>query len=71
VATASAYKFAESVASAIGLPKEVDGFAAIKALNKATGIRIPKGLQNLEQKEIKHQTVLEKDQMMSAVRDAL
>ena len=66
-ATASAYKFADSVAGAIGLGKEEDGFKYINSLHKETGVRIPSGLKDLEQKEIIHKTVLEKEQMASAV----
>lgn len=65
--TASAYKFSESVISAIGLKKESDGFSAIKALYKETGIKIPKGLENLDDKKVLHTKVLEKDQLMDAV----
>ena len=70
-ATASAYKFADCVASAIGLPVEVDGFAYIRALNKTTGVRVPAGLKGLEKKKIRHKEVLEKDRIAEAVTDSL
>ncbi len=70
-ATASAYKFADSVASAIGLGPQKDGFAYVKALRQATGVWIPAGLQGLEDKEIRHQAVLDKDELMEAVRNTL
>ncbi|MDR1043078.1 MAG: threonine synthase, partial [Clostridiales Family XIII bacterium] len=38
--TASAYKFADRVANAIGLGEEPDGFAYIDALNAATGVDV-------------------------------
>ena len=69
--TASAYKFAESVADAIGLPAETDGFGAVRALNKETGVRIPAGLFGLEEKPIRHTGVLEKDGIADAVLAAL
>lgn len=69
--TASAYKFADSVAEAIGLPKKTDGFACIRALNEATNIRIPKGLKGLEKKEIRHKTVLDKNRLSEAVVTSL
>lgn len=65
--TASAYKFAESVVEAIGLPAEVDGFASVRALNKETKVRIPAGLSGLEEKPVRHTGVLEKDGLAEAV----
>lgn len=69
--TASAYKFAESVALSIGLPKEKDGFDYVKALNKSTGIKIPEALKGLEEKEIRHKRVLNIDEMSGAVEKSL
>ena len=69
--TASAYKFAESVAESIGLPKEANGFECVKALNKATDIRIPKGLRDLDKKEVRHREVIDKDKMLEAVEKSL
>ncbi|MEG1584185.1 MAG: threonine synthase [Anaerovorax sp.] len=69
--TASAYKFADSVATAIGLPKEVDGFAYVRALNKKTGVRIPRELKGLETKEIRHKGVLNKDELKEAIANCL
>ncbi|MEG0830586.1 MAG: threonine synthase [Anaerovoracaceae bacterium] len=69
--TASAYKFADSAAKAIGLKEESDGFRYVDALNKKTEVRIPAGLKNLENKEIKHKGVLEISQMKDAVVDCL
>lgn len=69
--TASAYKFADSVAASIGLVVEKDGFANVQALNSKTGVRIPAGLKGLESKEIRHKGVLDKDEMTGAVRKAL
>lgn len=69
--TASAYKFADSVAKSIGLPEEKDGFAYVAALHAKTGVRIPAGLKGLEDKEIRHRGVLDINQMQEAVRDAL
>lgn len=69
--TASAYKFADSVAEAVGLPKFADGFAYISALNAKTGVRVPKGLAGLENKKVLHSGVCGKDELLSAVKDAL
>lgn len=70
-ATASAYKFADTVLKALGLPEEKDGFASIKSLYKLTGVKIPSGLEHLEHKEIKHQKILEKDAIESTVIETL
>ncbi|MGI6205262.1 MAG: threonine synthase [Anaerovoracaceae bacterium] len=65
--TASAYKFAADVASALGMPEEKDGFAYVRALEKKTGVPVPSGLRDLDKKEIRHADVIEK----SALRDAV
>ncbi len=65
--TASAYKFADSVAESLGLPVAEDGFANLRALHEKTGVRVPKGLEGLEDKPIRHTGVLEKDEMKEAV----
>ena len=70
-ATASAYKFADTVADAIGLQSTSNGFEAIQALNLATGVRIPVGLKGLEEKEIRHKEVLAKDGIVGAVMKSL
>ncbi len=69
--TASAYKFADSAALSIGLGEEKDGFAYIKALNEATGVRVPAGLKDLESKEIRHSGVVDKTELKKAVETSL
>ncbi|MDR2771560.1 MAG: threonine synthase [Clostridiales Family XIII bacterium] len=71
VSTASAYKFADSVAAAIGLRADGDEFAKIAALHEATGVRVPDALKNLSTKEIRHRGVVARDGMMGATRDSL
>lgn len=69
--TASPYKFADSVAKAIGLPKCSDGFEYVKAVNAKTSVNIPGGLKDLESKPIRHTGVLDVDQMPQSVKDSL
>lgn len=69
--TASPYKFAESVAKSIGLSEEENGFRYVEALAKETGVRIPKGLMNLDKKEVRHTGVIDTDEMQSVVADAV
>ena len=69
--TASAYKFADSVAHSIGLDEESDGFAYVRALEKETGVRVPKALKDLDKKEIRHKGVIEISQMPEAVEESV
>ena len=69
--TASAYKFAESVAKAIGLPERETGFEYIEDVAAKTGVRVPKGLAGLDQKEIRHRGVIEIGDMKQAVEDSV
>ena len=65
--TASAYKFAADVAKALGMPEEKDGFAYVRALEKKTGVPVPAGLRDLDNKEIRHSDVIGKDELRNAV----
>ncbi|NLD11678.1 MAG: threonine synthase, partial [Clostridiales bacterium] len=69
--TASAYKFAESVAKSIGLSDEPDGFRYIDAVAKETGVRVPRGLKDLDKKEIRHDGVIEIPQMEETVEHSV
>jgi threonine synthase len=69
--TASAYKFADRVAGAIGLGAESDGFAYIDALHSATGVDVPEGLRGLKDKEIRHRGVVTAEKMPDAIKAAL
>lgn len=69
--TASAYKFAESVANSIGIEGDMNGFEYINAVNEKTGVRVPEGLKNLDKKEIRHKGVIETDDMMKVVEESV
>ena len=69
--TASAYKFAESVASACGIGPCRDGFEYVAALAAATGIQVPYGLRDLDKKPVLHKGIVDADKMKDAVREAL
>lgn len=69
--TASAYKFAESVAKALDLPEEENGFRYIEAVARETGVRIPKALRDLDKKEIRHRGVIEIPEMAGAVEESV
>lgn len=65
--TASAYKFASNVASALGLPAAADGFAAVRELEEKTGVPVPSGLRDLDQKSVRHNSVIGKDELGEAI----
>lgn len=80
--TASAYKFAESVAKALkldenkvrllsGASSEVTGFDYVKALEKETSVKVPKGLMALEERPVLHSGVCSVSAMADAVLEAL
>ena len=69
--TASAYKFAESVAESIGLGKEENGFEYVKAVAAETGVRVPGALKDLDKKEIRHKGVISVDEMLKSVEDSI
>lgn len=69
--TASAYKFASNVASALGLPEAADGFEAVRELEKETGITVPSGLRDLDKKEIRHDAVIDRDGLKEAILASL
>ena len=69
--TASAYKFAESVARSIGLPERESGFAYIEDIAAETGVQVPKALKDLDKKEIRHRSVIEIADMAKAVEESV
>lgn len=69
--TASAYKFAESVAKAIQLPEKENGFRYIDAVSEKTGVRVPKALKDLDKREIRHKGVIEIPDMIGVVEESV
>lgn len=69
--TASAYKFADSAARSIGLGEEANGFEYVKALAATTGVRVPAGLKDLENKPVRHDSVIEVAEMIKAVEESV
>lgn len=69
--TASPYKFADSVAKAIGLAECKDGFEYVREVNEATGVPVLSGLKDLDKKPVLHTGVLDIDEMAQAVKDCL
>lgn len=69
--TASPYKFADSVAAALGMDQCANGFEYVKAVNEKTGVKIPVGLKDLENKPVRHTGVLDVDEMPKSVKECL
>ncbi|MBQ6401169.1 MAG: threonine synthase [Firmicutes bacterium] len=69
--TASAYKFAESVAKSIGLPERESGFAYIEDIAEKTGVPVPGALRDLDKKAIRHRGVITAEQMAEAVEESV
>ena len=66
--TASPYKFPVSICNALGIDiSNVDDFGVLKELNKATNVEIPRSLKGLDKKEILHNEVWDKDEMLDAL----
>lgn len=66
LATASPYKFADSVYKAL-TDQSLSEYQAIEAVYEKTGIDIPKPLVQLDQKEILHQKVIDKDDIIHEI----
>lgn len=67
VSTASPYKFAADVAKALDIPVEGDTFRAAEALEKATGLKAPLQVAELQNLPVLHNRICEKEGMGEAV----
>ncbi len=66
LATASPYKFADSVYKAL-TDQNLSEYQAIEAVYEKTGVDIPKPLVQLDRKEILHQKVIDKDDIIHEI----
>ncbi len=69
--TASPYKFTSSAIDALGIDAKGNEFELLLKLNEETKVRIPTGLKDLDQKEVKHTTVIEKDDIKNEIERIL
>ncbi len=67
VSTASAFKFAEAVNTALGIEGAKNGFEAVEKLSEYTGVSIPYGLRELDKKKIRHSKVADIEDMPDMV----
>ena len=63
VSTASPFKFAGSVLTALDLPQPADEFAAARMLAKETGVPVPESIEALENKKIRFSKVILPEEM--------
>jgi threonine synthase len=71
VATASPFKFATTVAEAIGLSPDAEDFATIKILAKKAGLAEPEQLAGLAEKAENHQRILDKEAIPDVIDEWL
>jgi threonine synthase len=72
VSTASPFKFGKSVSLALGIDiKGLNEFEINKKLSGITGVSLPEGLKNLEERDIIHDNSCKKDEMKAVVRKIL
>lgn len=72
VSTASPYKFTKDVMIALDDAHETgDAFALMDELEKLSGVAIPESIRGIENRDILHKTVIEKDKIKSFVKEFL
>ena len=70
--TASPYKFAASVLEAVGeMPQDTDLFAAVDALGRLSGVKIPQAVEELRTAPVLHDTVIRTEDMKQTVKETL
>lgn len=72
VSTASPYKFPQDVLASLGESTDgMDAFALSRRLSAKTGTRLPRQIEELETKPVRHKKVVERSGMREAVLEAL
>ncbi len=67
VSTASPYKFAPAVLSALGEEVPSDDFDALEKLNKVTNVAIPENLANLRDADVRFTKVINPEEMINTL----
>jgi threonine synthase len=73
VSTASPYKFAQDVLSAVEGKEAVNGLDAFQCsemLEKVTGVKVPQQVKELRTLPVRHKQQCQKDKMAEAVMEA-
>ena len=72
VSTASPYKFARSVMTAIDMKYDaMDDFELINELNSISGVPVPNAIKEIIDADIRHDTVCDIDKMEAVVKGFL
>ena len=71
LSTASPYKFPAAVCKALELPLEGDEYQQIEAINKKTGVPVPKNLSSIHNKPRLHNQVIDRDKIIDYVVEVL
>lgn len=71
VSTASPFKFCSSVLDALGEQEFAPGTEILDQLSQLTGVEVPKPLANLKDKQVRFDTVTEKEHMVDQVLEHL
>ena len=71
VSTASPYKFASDVLYALTGKRSGDEFAALNDLSLVSGTEVLAPLKDIDKREVRFKTVIEKDKMKEAVLSTL
>lgn len=70
--TASPYKFSHSVMAAVlGNVDKKDEFASIDQMNKLSGVKIPRAVEEIRNAEIRHRRECDRDEMEAVVAEIL
>jgi threonine synthase len=70
--TASPFKFPKSINEALHFAdSDASEFEMVQQLSEKMNLRIPKGIQGLDKKEIRHKTTCGKDEMRDVIRKFL
>ena len=70
LSTASPFKFAGDVLTALGEPAP-EGFEALEALSAATGLPVPDNLASLKRLPVRHGDVVDRERMLDYVKSLL
>lgn len=70
--TASPFKFPKSINEALHFAdSDASEFEMVQELSKKMNLRIPKGIQDLDKKEVRHKTTCGKDEMRAVIKGFL
>ena len=70
--TASPFKFTRSVSEALGMEtSDKTDFKLVEELSEKTGLKIPESIKDLDKREVRHNTICEKEEMKETIKNIL